>query len=244
MRTLGIIPARGGSKGIPRKNIKLLLGKPLLWYTAQAALHASLLTRVVLSTEDEEIAAVGTSCGLDVPFMRPPELARDDSPTLPVLQDVVRRLERDGERYDAIMTLQVTSPLRRSGDIDGSIRLLERTGADSVFSFVDVGSRHPAKMKFIDAEGRVTDPPFGGMGEGHRRQDLPPMFRRDGSIYVTRHDVLMARNSLKGSDCRAWLIPEEWSCDIDSPFDFFFAEQLMIYHGLGAPSGTPTSGSV
>lgn len=231
MRTLGIIPARGGSKGIPRKNIRPLLGKPLLWYTAQTALQSSLLTRVVLSTEDVEIAAVGRECGLDVPFLRPPELAQDDSPTIPVLQDVIRRLEKEGEVYDAIMTLQVTSPLRRSGDIDGSIRLLERTGADSVISFVDVGSRHPAKMKVIDAEGRVIDPPFAGIVEGQRRQDLPPMFRREGSIYLTRHDILMVQNSLKGSDCRAWLIPEEWSCDIDSPFDLFLAEQLMIYHG-------------
>jgi CMP-N-acetylneuraminic acid synthetase len=240
MRILGIIPARGGSRGIPRKNIRPLLGKPLLWYTAQSALHSSLLTRVVLSTEDEEIAAVGRECGLDVPFMRSPELARDDSPTIPVLQDVVDRLEKGGEAYDAIMTLQVTSPLRRSSDIDGSIQLLERTGADSVISFVDVGSKHPAKMKFIDAEGRVTDPPFTMMAEGPRRQDLQPIYRREGSIYLTRRDVLMRQNSLKGSDCRAWLIPEEWSCDIDSPFDLFLAVQLMMYHGLAPPVGGRT----
>src|SRR5918996_2898885 len=101
MRVLGIVTARGGSKGIPRKNIVPLLGKPLLAYTAEAALAAKRLTRTVLSTEDEEIAHVGREYGLDVPFLRPPELARDETPTIPVLQDVVRNLEAIGECYDA-----------------------------------------------------------------------------------------------------------------------------------------------
>src|SRR5262245_3570845 len=138
MRTLGIVPARGGSKGIPRKNIASLLGKPLLTYTAEAALAAKRLARVVLSTEDEEIACMGRQCGLDMPFMRPAELAQDETPTLPVLQDVVRKLEATGECYDAVFTLQPTTPLRRADDIDGAIELLERTGADSVISVVDV----------------------------------------------------------------------------------------------------------
>jgi len=143
MRVLGIVTARGGSKGIPRKNIVPLLGKPLLAYTAQAALAAQRLTRTVLSTDDEEIAEVGRAWGLEVPFLRPRELARDDTPTIPVLQDVVRKLEASGEHYDAILTLQPTTPLRRPEDIDGAITLLEQTGADAVISFVDVGEKHP-----------------------------------------------------------------------------------------------------
>ena len=114
MRVLGIVTARGGSKGIPRKNIAPLLGKPLLAYTAEAALAAKHLTRTVLSTEDEEIASVGHACGLDVPFLRPAELARDETPTMPVLQDVVRKLEALGEFYEAVFILQPTNPLRRS----------------------------------------------------------------------------------------------------------------------------------
>src|SRR5579872_4842684 len=144
MRVLGIITARGGSKGIPRKNVALLLGKPLLAYTAEAALASKKLTRTVLSTDDPEIATIGKQLGLDVPFPRPAELAKDDTPTIPVLQDVVRRLEAMGEVYDAILTLQPTNPLRLVSDIDGAIELLERTGADSVISFSDVGERHPA----------------------------------------------------------------------------------------------------
>jgi CMP-N-acetylneuraminic acid synthetase len=229
---LGIVTARGGSKGIPHKNIVPVAGRPLLAYTAQAALASSALSRTVLSTDDEAIAEVGRACGLDVPFLRPAELARDDTPTIPVLQDVVRRLEAQGDRYDAVLTLQPTNPLRLPSDIDGAADLLERTGADSVISFVDTGERHPARMKFIDPDGRVIDPPFAEAFEGQRRQDLPKLFLRDGSIYLTRCDVLMERCSLKGDDCRAWLMPEDRSCNVDTPFDLFLVEQLLRYHGI------------
>ncbi|MCX6360316.1 MAG: acylneuraminate cytidylyltransferase family protein [Armatimonadetes bacterium] len=232
MRVLGIVTARGGSKGIPHKNIAPVAGRPLLAYTAQAALASSALSRTVLSTDDEAIAEVGRACGLDVPFMRPPELARDDTPTIPVLQDAVRRLEARGDRYDAILTLQPTNPLRLPSDIDGAADLLERAGADSVISFVDTGERHPARMKFIDSDGRVVDPPFAEAFEGQRRQDLPKLYLRDGSIYLTRRDVLMERGSLKGDDCRAWLMPEDRSCNVDTPFDLFLVEQLLRYHGI------------
>ena len=229
MRVLGIVTARGGSKGIPRKNIVPLLGKPLLEYTADAALSAKRLTRVILSTEDEEIAHIGRQCGLDIPFFRPVELAADDTPTISVLQDAVRRLEASGERYDAVLTLQPTNPLRLPEDIDGSIEQLEESGADSVISFVDVGEKHPARMKFVSPDGRVLDPPFAEAFEGQRRQDLPKLYLREGSIYLTRHAVLMEQNSLKGRDCRIWIIPQERYCNIDTPFDLFLAEQMLKY---------------
>ncbi|MEO8592821.1 MAG: acylneuraminate cytidylyltransferase family protein [Candidatus Solibacter sp.] len=205
-----------------------LNGKPLLAYTAEVAL-ASRLDRVVLSTDDEEIASIGRACGLEVPFPRPPELALDTTPTIPVLQDVVRKLEASGERADAIFLLQPTNPLRTIGDINGAIDLLERSGADSVIAFSDVGERHPARMKIIDGEGRVTDPPFAEPFEGQPRQQLQKFYLRDGSVYLTRRDVLMLQNSLKGSDCRAWVIPEERSRNIDSPFDAFVVEQLLRF---------------
>jgi CMP-N,N'-diacetyllegionaminic acid synthase len=229
MRVLGIVTARGGSKGIPRKNIVPLLGKPLLAYTAEAGLSAKRLDRVILSTEDEEIARVGRECGLDVPFLRPSELANDDTPTIPVLQDVVHRLEACAQKYDAVLTLQPTNPLRQVEDIDGAILLLEQTGADSVISFVDVGEKHPARMKFVGPDGRLTDPPFAEAFEGQRRQDLPKIYLREGSIYLTRRNVLLEQNSLKGRDCRAWIIPPERYCNIDTPFDLFLAEQMLKY---------------
>jgi len=227
MRVLGVVTARGGSKGIPRKNLAPLLGKPLLAYTALAGLAARRLNRVVLSTEDEEIARVGCQWGLETPFLRPAELARDDTPTIPVLQDVVRRLEAAGERYDAIFTLQPTSPLRRPEDIDGAVELLERTGADSVISFVEVGDRHPARMKYIVNGGQVTDPPFSEEFEGQPRQTLPRLYLREGSVYLTRREVLMEQNSLKGRDCRAWIVPEDRAWGVDTAFDLFVAEQIL-----------------
>jgi CMP-N-acetylneuraminic acid synthetase len=226
---LGIVPARGGSKGIHRKNLAPLLGKPLLAYTAQAALASKRLTRVVVSTDDEEIALAGREWGLDVPFMRPAELACDDTPMIPVLQDVVRKLEFANERYDAVFILQPTSPLRRPDDIDGAIEMLQATGADSVISFVDVGEKHPARMKAIDTDGRVSDPPFAEAYEGQRRQELPKLYLREGSVYVTRRAVLMEQNSVKGKDCRAWIVPEDRACNIDGPFDLFLAEQILKY---------------
>lgn len=230
IRVLGIVTARGGSKGIPGKNLAPLLGRPLLAYTADAVQGSRLLTRTILSTDDPEIAAAGRELGLAVPFLRPAALAADETPTAPVLQDAVRRLEADGESYDAILTLQPTNPLRTPGDIDGAIELLEATGADSVISFVDTGERHPARMKYIEADGRVIDPPFAEEFEGQRRQDLPKLFLRDGAIYLTRRNVLMNDGSLKGRDCRAWIMPEDRSCNIDTPFDLWLTEQVMRYH--------------
>ncbi len=210
------------------------MGRPLLAYTAEAARQARRLTRTILSTDDVEIAAVGRACGIEAPFPRPPELAGDGTPTVPVLQDAVRRLEGSGEFYDAIFLLQPTNPLRTAEDIDGAIGLLERTGADSVISFTDAGERHPARMKFIDGAGRVSDPPFAEAFEGMPRQQLPKLYLRDGTVYLTRRDVLMEQSSLKGRDCRAWMIPEERAWNIDAPFDLFIVEQMMRYGAVAA----------
>ena len=235
MRVLGLIPARGGSKGIPRKNIRLLCGKPLLHYTTEAALAARHLSRVILSTEDEEIAEVGRRGGVEVPFLRPPELAEDETPMLPVVQHTIGWMEEQGEYFDAVCLLQPTNPLRRAEDIDGAIELLQQSGADSVISFFDVGEKHPARMKYISSDGRVIDPPFAEKVEGQRRQDLPKLYLREGSIYLTRRNVLMEKNSFKGDDCRAWIIPEVRACNIDTPFDLFIAEQLLSsgFHDRG-----------
>jgi len=208
-----------------------LLGKPLLAYTVQAALASKRLTRTVLSTEDPEIAEVGMRWGVAVPFLRPVELASDDVPTLPVLQHVIGKLEALGENYDAILVLQPTNPLRRPEDIDGAIELLERTGADSVISFVDIGERHPARMKWIDSSGRVSDPPFAEAFEGQPRQQLQKLYHREGSIYLTRRSVVMEQNSIGGRDCRAWIIPEERALNIDTPLDLLITEQILRANG-------------
>jgi CMP-N-acetylneuraminic acid synthetase len=241
MRVVGIVTARGGSKGIPRKNIYPLRGKPLLQYTAEAALAAPSLQRVILTTDDEEIAEVGRNCGLEVPFMRPAELARDDTPSIPVIQHAVRWLADHDDHFDAVCLLQPSNPLRRPSDIEGSIELLQRTGADSVISFVDVGENHPARMKMLTEDGRVLDPPFAESMEGQRRQELSKLYLREGSIYLTRTAVLMNQNSLKGDDCRAWLMPVERACAIDTKFDLFLAAALMEHSERQAAVGSASS---
>jgi len=226
MRVLGIVPARGGSKGIPGKNVRPLGGKPLLVHTAEAALAARRLTRVVLTTDDEGIAEIGRGCGLEVPFLRPAELAMDDTPTLPVLQHVVTALEKTGDRFDAVCLLQPTSPFRRAGDIDGCIELLETADLDAVVSVLPVPPEHnPHWVYFRDGDGLLRL----ATGEDQpipRRQELPPAFHRDGSVYVTRRNVLMEGNSLYGKRLGGFLADSR-SVNLDTPADWERAERLF-----------------
>jgi CMP-N,N'-diacetyllegionaminic acid synthase len=227
MRVLGLIPARGGSKGVPRKNIRDLCGKPLLEYTADAARASKLLARVVLSTDDEEIAGVGRKCGLDVPFMRPAELAQDAAPSLHVVKHALEWLAGHGEVFEAVCLLQPTHPFRQAGDIDDCIRLLEETGADSVVTVLPVPPEHnPHWVFFREADGRLRL----STGESRlisRRQDLPPAFHREGSVYVTRRDVVLNGESLLGERVIGYPIDPGRSVNIDTPEDWVRAENLM-----------------
>jgi len=224
---LGVIPARGGSKGVPRKNIRLLAGKPLLQYTVEAALAATRLSRVILSTEDEEIAEVGRACGVEVPFMRPAELALDDTPTLPVLLHAVRTLEARGEHYAAICLLQPTTPLRRPQDIDQCVDLLVAADADCAVTVLPVPPEcNPHWVYFQGPDGALRL----STGEATpvpRRQSLPPAFRREGSVYVTRRGVLMDQGSLYGSKVVGHILDPETSVNIDTPADWERAETLI-----------------
>ena len=227
MRVLGLIPARGGSKGVPRKNIRLLYGRPLLAYTAEAALSSERLARVILSTDDEEIAAVGRSCGVEVPFLRPAELAQDQTPTLPVVQHALRSFEERGERFDAVCLLQPTNPLRRAEDIDACIALLEQNEADTVVSVLAVPAEYnPHWVYFQTADGRLQL----STGEATpipRRQDLPPAFHREGSVYVTRCEVVLESQSLYGERLLGYQINPERSVNIDTSEDWERAEWLL-----------------
>ncbi|MGH9363793.1 MAG: cytidylyltransferase domain-containing protein [Thermoanaerobaculia bacterium] len=227
MKVLGLIPARGGSKGIPRKNIKLLAGKPLLQYTAEAALGARRLSRVVLSTEDEEIARVGRQCGLEVPFLRPLSLAQDETPTLPVVEHALKWFEEKGERWDAVCVLQPTSPLRRPGDIDGAVDLLQRTDADAVITVLPVPAEYnPHWVYFRREDGSLylsSEEP----APIPRRQDLPPAFHRDGSVYVTRCRVVLEQHSLYGGRLVGYLLEPGRSINIDSAAEWDRTEALL-----------------
>jgi CMP-N-acetylneuraminic acid synthetase len=234
LKVLGVIPARGGSKGIPRKNIRILAGKPLLQYTAESALAAKRLTRVVLSTEDAEIAEVGRRCGLDVPFLRPADLARDDTPTLPVLQHAVRTLESASERYDAICLLQPTCPMRRPADIDACIGLLESSGASSVVTLLPVPAEYNPHWVYFRSDDGFFRLSTGEANPIPRRQALPPAFFREGSVYVTCRDVLMRQNSLYGPRLKGYFIEASRTVNIDTPQDWERAEELLRSRAAGA----------
>lgn len=223
MRTLGLILARGGSKGIPGKNVRLLGGRPLLAWTAEAALASRRLSRVVLSTDDEQIAEIGRRYGLDVPFLRPAELARDDTPTLPVVRHALETLE---DAFDAVCLLQPTSPFRRAEDIDGCIGMLEERGLDAVVSVLPVPAEHNPHWVYFEDDGLLRL----ATGEEQpipRRQELPPAFHRDGSVYVTRREIVVG-GSLYGRRLGGYVMPDAGrSVNLDTPADWERAEGLL-----------------
>jgi CMP-N,N'-diacetyllegionaminic acid synthase len=227
MRVLGLIPARGGSKGVPRKNIRLLGGKPLLQYTAETARAARLLSRVVLSTDDEEIAEIGRACTLDVPFMRPPELAADATPSLLVVKHALEWLGSRGEVFDAVCLLQPTHPFRQAGDIDACIALLAESGADSVVSVLPVPPEHNPHWVFFRAPDGTLRLSTGESTPIPRRQDLPPAFHREGSVYVTRRDVVVKGGSLLGDRVIGYPMDPGKSVNIDTQDDWARAERLL-----------------
>jgi CMP-N-acetylneuraminic acid synthetase len=227
MRVLGVIPARGGSKGVPRKNISLLCGRPLIAYTADAALASRRLGRVVLSTEDEEIAELGVRLGLEVPFRRPMELARDETPMLPVVQHTVHELEAEGDRFDAVCLLQPSNPMRRSDDIDGCIMRLEETGADAVVTVLPVPVEYNPHWVYFGGEHGQLRLSTGERAPVGRRQDLPRAWHREGSVYVTRRDVLMDGNSLYGDRLVGYELTGMACVNIDGPEDWERAEALL-----------------
>jgi CMP-N-acetylneuraminic acid synthetase len=221
VKVLGIIPARGGSKAIPRKNMATLGGKPLIAWTCEAAKQSN-LDRVIVSTDDEEIAKFAESFGVEVPFLRPAELSGDSSATIDA---VLHALESMRDEFDAVMVLQPTSPFRTTKDINDCLTLIRQSGADSVISVVDVGGHHPARMKYLDGV-RLIDPPFVELRENQPRQELRPMYIRNGAVYLTLTKVLY-QGSFKGSHCVAHIMPSERSMNIDEPFDLAVAEAIL-----------------
>lgn len=224
--TLAVITARGGSKGIPRKNIKDLAGKPLIAYTVEAANASTLLTRCIVSTDDEEIAATARQYGADVPFMRPAELAQDHSTSMEVVQHALNTLRAQGEKYEYLMILQPTSPLRTAADIDACIHIATETGADSVMSMYELEDFSLKKLKRINEEGRILPYLEAEGAESTRRQDANAVYKRNCAIYLTK-TACIEHGDLFGADSRAYVMPLERSVDINSPVDFELAEFFL-----------------
>lgn len=226
MDTLAIIPARGGSKGLPGKNIRPLAGIPLIGHTIKAAREAGSVHRVIVSTDDEEIATVARDQGAEHPFLRPAELSDDKASGVEVCLHALAYAE-DVLNYhpELAVLLQPTSPMRNADDIDAAITLLRDSGADSVVSVQPV-TEYPQWMKKMDGENRIS-PLFDDLEITSARQDLEDCYLLNGAIYLSTAASLKKHGSFYGGDTRGYLMPEERSIDIDTLNDFLMAETLI-----------------
>lgn len=221
--TVALIPARGGSKAILRKNLVDLAGRPLIAWTIDAALACKDIDRVIVSTDDREIADVARQHGAEVPFIRPSELARDDTPMLDVVRHFVSALALDG--HASVVLLQPTSPFRTTADLTAALELFNNSDAYGLVSIVK-SEAHPDWMLRIDSRGRLT-PLVPSVDKAIRRQDLIPVYRPNGAIYVCRASVILAGKSWYGDDTIAYEMPRERSLDIDEHWDLEVARAVL-----------------
>ncbi len=225
-KILALIPARGGSKGVPRKNIKELGGKPLLAYTTEKALASKLISKVVLSTEDEEIMQVGKACGVEVPFKRPEDLAKDQSGSLGVVQHAIEFYEERGEFFDAVILLQATSPFREEGFIDRAIEKFIKSEADALVSVLPVPHEFNPHWVFEADNNDNLNIATGEKQIIKRRQDLPKAYFRDGSIYITKTEVIK-QGSFFGDQLTYIESNPDLYVNIDTMQDWKKAEELV-----------------
>jgi D-3-phosphoglycerate dehydrogenase / 2-oxoglutarate reductase len=228
MNTLGVILARGGSKGIPNKNIKPIHGKPLIAYTIEAGLKSNVFSELIVSTDSEEIARIAEEFGALVPFMRPDELAGDTVWSRDALKHAVLESEKIFEKeYDYVIELPCIAPLRNEVHIQESYAMLSENKSDSVTSVAQMGDKHPVRMKRI-VDGLLKDftTEF-PEGEGSRRQDLEPCYIRNGAIYAMTRDCIVNKFSRHGDSCRPYIMDDESSVNIDAMIDFKLAEIII-----------------
>jgi len=227
-KILGVIPARGGSKGVSKKNIRIIAGKPLIAYSIELAKKLAFLYKTLVSTDSKEIAEIAKAHGAQMPFLRPKELAEDETPMLPVLQHAVNFIENiDKVKIDYLLLLQPVNPLRSIEDVEGCVKKIIESGADSVISVSKVDSLHPVLMKKIEDD--LIKPYCLDEIEGTRRQDFKPdAYMRSGGIYITKRDVLMRENSIWGKISRPYIIPKKRGIGIDDEIDLLIVEQLLL----------------
>lgn len=226
MKILGLIPARGGSKGISKKNIKPLGGKPLLEYTFEAAKTSKLLNRIILSSDSKEIINIARQIGLEAPFLRPSNLALDESSSLDVIRHAINFFEVKGEYFDAICLLQPTTPFRKKGLIDEAIKKLQKKDFDSVITVRKVPAEFNPHWVFEEKNGSLKL----ATGDSKiitRRQDLPTAFHRDGALYLTRTNTIIQDKSLYGNHIGYIDTTEFPYVNIDLPEDWTKAEKIL-----------------
>lgn len=228
MKILGLITARGGSKGVPKKNIKLLNGKPLIAYTVEAAKKSKFITDLVLSTDDDEIIKVAENIGLRVPFKRPSELAIDSASSIDVVSHALKYFESKGIYYDAVCLLQPTSPFRKEGFIDEAIEKFINQKTDCLLSVLQVPHEYNPHWTFLENEKGTLDIATGEKEIIKRRQDLPISFFRDGSIYITKTSVIKEKHSFYGESISYIESDSEYFCNIDTLKDWEVAEAKVL----------------
>jgi N-acylneuraminate cytidylyltransferase len=221
MSLLALIPARGGSKGILRKNIKTLFDKPLINWTINAAKQAKCIDRIIVSTDDLEIAEIAKKCGAEVPFLRPSELATDETPGIEPALHAIEKIPG----FDWLILLQPTSPLRTASDIDGIFNFCQKQLASSAVSVCEV-SKHPYLMYQMDKSLNLQ-PLVSNRSEIIRRQDFPNVFSLNGALFLARVDWLIKNKSFIGVDTLGFTMPVERSIDLDTAFDWNMAEQIL-----------------
>jgi len=228
---IGLITARGGSKGVPRKNIRMLAGKPMIAWTIQAAQKSCLLSRTIVSTNDEEIARVAQEFGAEVPFRRPEELATDGVSHVDVVSHALSWLEQSPAGLpEYIVLLQPTSPLRIGKDIDSAISIARNHRARAVISVCEP-FQHPFVMKRLLPTGAMVDLLPSGLAYA-RRQDFPKVYAMNGAIYLAQPSVVLSERTLEPADALPCVMPSERSLEIDTLWDFEVAG-LIMESGLG-----------
>ncbi|RIX47312.1 acylneuraminate cytidylyltransferase family protein [Paenibacillus nanensis] len=231
IRILGIIPARGGSKGVPGKNIRQLAGKPLIAWTIEAALKSKYLDKVIVTSDDDDIIRISLAHGAEVPFKRPETLAQDDTPGItPVLHAIDQM-----PGFDAVVLLQPTSPLRNHADIDGSIERFAELSAPVVS--VSLQEKSPYWMFRLGDEDRLE--PIMGRTSTLPRQELPTLYTLNGAVYVSAIEELRKTESFVTDKTAAYIMPKERSLDIDTILDFQLCELLLGYQTVQGKGNRP-----
>lgn len=229
MRTLALIPARGGSKGLPKKNIMPIAGKPLIAWTIEQAMESKHVDRVVVSTDNVEIKEVARNCGADVPFMRPPELATDEAKTVDVVLHALTKLEEDGDRYDVLALLEPTFPTRDAKDIDRCLKILDgNPEALAIVSVARLTNTHPEFNVVIDERGFIKKW-GGGIFRVLRRQDLSDLYYFGGGIYISRVQALREKQTFYHDLTLAYVVPEYRAIEVDDIYSLIACEAIILH---------------
>jgi len=232
MRILGLIPARGGSKGVPDKNRKILAGKPLMVHTIEAALKSKKITEVVFSSEDAALISIAKKAGANVPFIRPGKFATDTASSIDVVLHALKELKKTGKEYDALCLLQVTNPFRTYAFIDDAITKFEKEDCDSLISVLPVPHEYNPHWVYEENERGELVLATGEKEIINRRQDLPLAFHRDGAIYITTTEILLREKSFYGKTLSYLLSEPERHINIDTPEDWETAVALAKKLGI------------